>query len=111
MRARCRIAKAELERRLAAGQSYPRIAADTGWTEHQIARRCSALGLPAPRSGAAPVVADEVLRELLARAGLSLRDIGRRVGVSKAAVHQRARRMGLPTRPAARATIVQQAAA
>jgi hypothetical protein len=114
MRRECKIPKAELVRRLAAGQTYRRIAVETGYGEDAVACRCQSLGLPAPRggrTGAEPVVPEQVFRALLAQAELSLRDIGERIGVSNTAVHQRARRMGLPTQRPARAALALQVAA
>jgi hypothetical protein len=56
-------------------------------------------------------VPDDVFRELLGQPSLSLRAIGRRIGVSNNAVHKRARRLGLPTQRPARAAIALQVAA
>lgn len=115
MRRECKIPRAELERRLAAGQTYRRIAMETGWSESAVARRCVGLRLPAPRGGrmgADPLVSDDVLRELLVtEVRLSLRAIGHRVGISDTAVHKRARRLGIPTHRAGRAAFAMQVAA
>jgi len=50
MRRECKIPRAELERRLAAGQGYRRIAAETGFGEASVLNRARRLGIPTHRA-------------------------------------------------------------
>jgi len=114
MRAECKIPRAELERRLAAGRSYRRIAHETGYGEASVSRRCRSLGLPPParpHGGVASSVPDEVIRELIVQVDLSIRGISRRIGLSDVAVIKRARRLGLSTGREERTPLALQVAA
>jgi hypothetical protein len=84
----------------AKGMGYTDIARATGRTGKAIRHRCVAVGLPVARNGQRgkmPVVSEREFQALIVDSSLTLADIGRRIGTSAAAVHQRARHLGLPT--------------
>lgn len=103
-----RMPRAELERRLGAGERYAEIAAECGVERWTVRRRAHGFGLEAPRRAAlaaGPLPDADGLRLLLSNTGIPLAAIARAYGVSVDTLKGAARSHGLPYDVAGRAAL------
>lgn len=87
----CRIPRARCERYIAEGLTISQIASREGWSVSTVQRHLLGLGLRMPSR--AVVQIEDLLSVAAGRE--TVRDVCERLGVTRAAVHQRAHRHGL----------------
>lgn len=87
----CRIPRARCERYIAEGLTVAQIAAREGWSVSTVQKHLLGLGLRMPSRARVRV---EDLLSIIA-GDETVRDVCERLGVTRAAVHQRAHRHGL----------------
>lgn len=87
----CRIPRARCERYIAEGLTVAEIASREGWSVSTVQRHLLALGLRMPSR--AVVRIEDLLS--IAAGRETVRDVCERLGVTRAAVHQRAHHHGL----------------
>lgn len=103
-----RMPRAELERRLGAGERYAEIAAECGVERWTVRRRANGFGLETPRRAtpaAGVLPGADGLRLLLSNTGIPLAAIARTYGVSVDKLKSSARAHGLPFDVAGRAAL------